>query len=37
MDESYSLWKFVYVDCINYICINNYSKLQAKRIMMDLI
>jgi len=34
MGEEYSLWKFVNVDCINYIRINNYSRHHAKRIML---
>jgi len=36
MDETYSLWKFVNVDCVNYICINNYSRRHARRIMVGL-
>jgi len=34
MDESHSLWKFINVDCIKYICINNYSERHARLIMM---
>ena len=34
MGEEYSLWIFVNVDCINYICNNNYSRQHAKRIML---
>ena len=35
MGEHYSSWVFIYWDCPQYICINNWSETQARKFLLD--
>jgi len=34
MSEHFSSWMFIYWDCPRYICINNWSEVQARTYLL---